>query len=139
MGYFFPWSQLPDATSFVQTDLRTAAMKLHTRDQSREGEQEAQKPISQWTFPQALSDNTLPLCLLWQVCQISDHLAWGLVIPPAETLGVQQKMRALILVRFALFFSPTPERFYTPLFDPGLMATLGCATRCKMQHSSPKF
>eukprot|EP00667_Euglena_gracilis_P015894 EG_transcript_16567 len=39
-----------DPTSFVQTDLRTAAMKLHTRDQSREGEQEAQKPISQWTF-----------------------------------------------------------------------------------------
>jgi hypothetical protein len=37
-----------DPNSFVQTALRQAAMKLHTRDQSREGEQTAQKPVTQW-------------------------------------------------------------------------------------------
>eukprot|EP00470_Lotharella_oceanica_P006918 CAMPEP_0170180810 /NCGR_PEP_ID=MMETSP0040_2-20121228/23095_1 /TAXON_ID=641309 /ORGANISM="Lotharella oceanica, Strain CCMP622" /LENGTH=224 /DNA_ID=CAMNT_0010425587 /DNA_START=76 /DNA_END=750 /DNA_ORIENTATION=+ len=37
-----------DKSSFVQTEMRRAAMKLHTRDQSKEGEQEKQKPISQW-------------------------------------------------------------------------------------------
>jgi len=35
-------------TGFVQTEMRGAAMKLHTRDQSREGEQKAQKPVSKW-------------------------------------------------------------------------------------------
>lgn len=34
--------------SFVQTEMRGAAMKLHTRDQSREGEQQAQTPVSKW-------------------------------------------------------------------------------------------
>lgn len=37
-----------DMTSFVQTEMRGAAMKLHTRDQSKEGEQKAQKPVNQW-------------------------------------------------------------------------------------------
>jgi len=36
------------ATGFVQTEMRGAAMKLHTRDQSREGEQKAQTPVAQW-------------------------------------------------------------------------------------------
>jgi len=36
------------AESFVQTEMRRAAMKLHTRDQSREGEQEAQTPVAKW-------------------------------------------------------------------------------------------
>lgn len=36
------------AESFVQTELRKAAMKLHTRDQAKEGEQEAQKPFTAW-------------------------------------------------------------------------------------------
>jgi len=34
--------------SFVQTEMRSAAMKLHTRDQAREGEQKAQKPVTSW-------------------------------------------------------------------------------------------
>jgi len=34
--------------SFVQTEMRGAAMKLHTRDQSKEGEQAAQKPVVKW-------------------------------------------------------------------------------------------
>eukprot|EP00465_Bigelowiella_longifila_P010662 CAMPEP_0185274036 /NCGR_PEP_ID=MMETSP1359-20130426/50921_1 /TAXON_ID=552665 /ORGANISM="Bigelowiella longifila, Strain CCMP242" /LENGTH=269 /DNA_ID=CAMNT_0027866863 /DNA_START=1 /DNA_END=810 /DNA_ORIENTATION=- len=37
-----------DKSSFVQNDMRKAAMKLHTRDQAKEGEQKTQKPISQW-------------------------------------------------------------------------------------------
>jgi len=36
------------AKSFVQTEMRAAAMKLHTKDQSREGEQKAQKPVVKW-------------------------------------------------------------------------------------------
>jgi len=34
--------------SFVQTEMRSAAMKLHTRDQSKEGEQKAQTPVAKW-------------------------------------------------------------------------------------------
>eukprot|EP00638_Chattonella_subsalsa_P005771 CAMPEP_0117752118 /NCGR_PEP_ID=MMETSP0947-20121206/11414_1 /TAXON_ID=44440 /ORGANISM="Chattonella subsalsa, Strain CCMP2191" /LENGTH=217 /DNA_ID=CAMNT_0005570697 /DNA_START=220 /DNA_END=873 /DNA_ORIENTATION=+ len=34
--------------SFVQTEMRAVAMKLHTRDQAKEGEQKAKTPISQW-------------------------------------------------------------------------------------------
>jgi heme oxygenase len=34
--------------SFVQTEMRSAAMKLHTRDQSKEGEQAAEKPVAKW-------------------------------------------------------------------------------------------
>lgn len=35
--------------SFVQTEMRGAAMKLHTRDQApKEGQQPAQKPVSTW-------------------------------------------------------------------------------------------
>jgi len=35
--------------SFVQTEMRSAAMKLHTRDQApREGEQPAQRPVQTW-------------------------------------------------------------------------------------------
>jgi heme oxygenase len=34
--------------SFVQTEMRSAAMKLHSRDQSREGEQKAQTPVAKW-------------------------------------------------------------------------------------------
>ncbi|EOD30909.1 hypothetical protein EMIHUDRAFT_113033 [Emiliania huxleyi CCMP1516] len=35
--------------SFVQTEMRGAAMKLHTRDQSpREGQQPAQTPVKAW-------------------------------------------------------------------------------------------
>merc|ERR1719162_2817597 len=47
--------QAPAATeekpqkSFVQTEMRSAAMKLHTRDQSpKEGEQPAEKPVAKW-------------------------------------------------------------------------------------------
>mmetsp|Transcript_23270 Transcript_23270/g.53830 ORF Transcript_23270/g.53830 Transcript_23270/m.53830 type:complete len:264 (-) Transcript_23270:282-1073(-) len=36
------------APSFVQTEMRGAAMKLHTRDQSREGERAAVTPVSAW-------------------------------------------------------------------------------------------
>jgi hypothetical protein len=35
-----------DPNSFVQTELRKEAMRLHTRDQSKEGEQEAQTPFT---------------------------------------------------------------------------------------------
>jgi heme oxygenase len=38
-----------DKNSFVQNQMRRAAMKLHTKDQSKEGEQEAKKPIREWT------------------------------------------------------------------------------------------
>lgn len=34
--------------SFVGTEMRGAAMALHTKDQSREGQQAAQKPVSAW-------------------------------------------------------------------------------------------
>jgi len=34
--------------SFVQTEMRSAAMKLHTRDQPKEGEQAAQTPVAKW-------------------------------------------------------------------------------------------
>jgi len=35
--------------SFVQTEMRSAAMKLHTRDQSpKEGQQPAEKPVAKW-------------------------------------------------------------------------------------------
>merc|ERR1712137_222023 len=34
-----------DEVSFVQTEMRGAAMKLHTRDQARQGERPAQKPV----------------------------------------------------------------------------------------------
>eukprot|EP00468_Gymnochlora_sp_CCMP2014_P010786 CAMPEP_0167749402 /NCGR_PEP_ID=MMETSP0110_2-20121227/5387_1 /TAXON_ID=629695 /ORGANISM="Gymnochlora sp., Strain CCMP2014" /LENGTH=240 /DNA_ID=CAMNT_0007634551 /DNA_START=128 /DNA_END=850 /DNA_ORIENTATION=+ len=37
-----------DPNSFVQTEMRRASMKLHTRDQSKEGEQKPSKPIPQW-------------------------------------------------------------------------------------------
>ena len=37
-----------DPNSFVQTELRKEAMRLHTRDQSKEGEQEAQTPFTAW-------------------------------------------------------------------------------------------
>jgi len=38
-----------EAPSFVQTEMRGAAMALHTRDQApREGKQPAQKPVSTW-------------------------------------------------------------------------------------------
>lgn len=35
-----------DPNSFVQTELRKEAMRLHSRDQSKEGEQEAQTPFT---------------------------------------------------------------------------------------------
>mmetsp|Transcript_2665 Transcript_2665/g.5507 ORF Transcript_2665/g.5507 Transcript_2665/m.5507 type:complete len:310 (+) Transcript_2665:108-1037(+) len=34
--------------SFIKGPLRKAAMKLHTRDQSKEGEQKAQTPVKKW-------------------------------------------------------------------------------------------
>jgi hypothetical protein len=37
-----------DPNSFVQGEMRGAAMALHTRDQAREGQQPAQKPVSAW-------------------------------------------------------------------------------------------
>jgi heme oxygenase len=38
-----------EANSFVQTEMRGAAMALHTKDQApREGKQPAQKPVSDW-------------------------------------------------------------------------------------------
>lgn len=37
------------AQGFVQTEMRKAAMALHTRDQSKEGKEAAQKPMMQWT------------------------------------------------------------------------------------------
>mmetsp|Transcript_17093 Transcript_17093/g.49539 ORF Transcript_17093/g.49539 Transcript_17093/m.49539 type:complete len:251 (+) Transcript_17093:29-781(+) len=38
-----------EATGFVQTEMRKAAMALHTRDQApREGKQKAEKPMAQW-------------------------------------------------------------------------------------------
>ena len=38
-----------EANSFVQTEMRGAAMALHTRDQApKEGKQPAQKPVSSW-------------------------------------------------------------------------------------------
>ena len=41
-----PTSELP---SFVQTEMRGAAMALHTRDQApREGKQPAQRPVQTW-------------------------------------------------------------------------------------------
>jgi len=39
--------------SFVQTEMRGAAMALHTKDQSREGKQPAQKPVNAWDPGQA--------------------------------------------------------------------------------------
>ncbi|KAG8468374.1 hypothetical protein KFE25_013457 [Diacronema lutheri] len=36
------------ATGFVQTEMRKAAMALHTRDQAKEGQQQAQKPLAKW-------------------------------------------------------------------------------------------
>lgn len=41
-------AQGTEVVSFVQTEMRGAAMKLHSRDQSREGEQKAQTPVTQW-------------------------------------------------------------------------------------------
>jgi len=47
-----PQSATEDATgapSFVQTEMRRAAMALHTRDQApKEGKQPAQKPVTSW-------------------------------------------------------------------------------------------
>lgn len=43
-----PTADAPSSKSFVQTEMRGAAMKLHTRDQSKEGKQEAQTPVSKW-------------------------------------------------------------------------------------------
>lgn len=37
-----------DPNSFVQTELRKEAMRLHTKDQAKEGEQEAQTPFTKW-------------------------------------------------------------------------------------------
>jgi heme oxygenase (biliverdin-producing, ferredoxin) len=37
-----------DKNSFVQTELRKEAMRLHTKDQAKEGEQEAQTPFTKW-------------------------------------------------------------------------------------------
>jgi len=39
--------------SFVQTEMRGAAMALHTKDQSKEGKQPAQKPVNAWEPGQA--------------------------------------------------------------------------------------
>lgn len=39
--------QVPELTSFT-TEMRTVAMNLHTRDQAREGKQEAETPFQQW-------------------------------------------------------------------------------------------
>ena len=43
-----PTADAKSSKSFVQTEMRAAAMKLHTRDQSKEGKQEAQTPVSKW-------------------------------------------------------------------------------------------
>lgn len=38
-----------DKDSFVQNEMRSYAMKLHTRDQApREGQQKAEKPFTVW-------------------------------------------------------------------------------------------
>ncbi|CAM9317662.1 unnamed protein product [Choristocarpus tenellus] len=71
----------PDPNSFVQGDMRRAAMKLHTRDQSpREGGQETQgKKFSEWVptrkgYLQFLVDSREVYNALEEVCQMMPAL-----------------------------------------------------------------
>merc|ERR1740136_283155 len=101
--------------SFVQTEMRSAAMKLHTRDQSpKEGEQPAEKPVAKWEpgraeylqflvdsrhvyqcFEEIVSSNAVLASFgdsgLERVAALEKDLAWfkseGLETPPLGRIG----------------------------------------------------
>uniref|UniRef100_A0A6V1QVP2 Heme oxygenase n=2 Tax=Heterosigma akashiwo TaxID=2829 RepID=A0A6V1QVP2_HETAK len=67
------------AISFVQNDMRAYAMKLHTKDQAREGEQKAQKPVSKWSpepinYLQFLVDSRLVYQTMEDICNSTPGL-----------------------------------------------------------------
>ena len=70
-----------EAPSFVQTEMRRAAMALHTKDQApREGQQPAQKPVSAWQpgraeYLQFLVDSLAVYQCLEQIVESTPALA----------------------------------------------------------------
>jgi heme oxygenase len=76
-----PSASAAQATGFVKTEMRKAAMALHTRDQApREGKQEAQKPMAAWEptrkgYLQFLIDSRLIYTTLEQIVNEREELA----------------------------------------------------------------
>lgn len=68
-----------DPNSFVQTELRKEAMRLHTRDQAKEGEQEAQTPF---TVGGSVGGGGYSCCVKWCIEINTDPSSLSLDHPP---------------------------------------------------------